>query len=333
MDGVEPVAVDVVMEAPASSYCSDADRARAALEEALVAARAPRHTKKGPSAPADARWSISLGVSAQASATTGKTVDAVIVDDTGAVVARRTIADRAARTCLPLAKAVGAWASLVLDAELARAKDDDDLKSLAPQASSDAGTGSHGPREREVRDAGVIGEGAPRSRPPSIELGSMGYIRNGVSSTGGVGGLSAFVTIEVSPGWILRPTLAFGRSTTRVPVTATEFAALSHVGSRVDFCRRIPGNYIERRGIELDLCAGLDGGVVTSDAISGNRSGTAPRLGFGPAANLRGELGAGIALEVRSLVGANFLTMPIFEEARTPLVFAAAELGVSMRLQ
>ena len=120
MDVVEPVAVDVVMEAPASSYCNDADRARAALEEALVAARAPRHTKKGPGAPADPRWSVSLGVSAQATATSGKSVDAVIVDDTGAVVARRTIADRAARSCLPLAKAVGAWASLVLDAELAR---------------------------------------------------------------------------------------------------------------------------------------------------------------------------------------------------------------------
>lgn len=333
MDVVEPIAVDVVMEAPAASYCADADRSRAALEEALSAARAPRQSKRGPLAPSDPRWSVSMGPSAPASGFSGRSIDAVIVDDAGAVVARRTISDRAARTCLPLARALGAWASLVLDAELARAKDDDDLKALAPPSDTSSVSRTSA-REREVRDAGVVGEGGPSSaRPLSIELGSMGYIRNGLSSTGGVGGLSAFVTIEVSPGWILRPTLAFGRSTTRVPITATESAALSHVGSRVDFCRRIPGNYIERRGIELDLCAGLDGGVVTSDAISGNRSGTAPRLGFGPAANLRGELGAGIALEVRSLVGANFLTMPLFEESRTPLVFASAELGVSMRLR
>lgn len=265
----------------------------------------------------------------------GKSVDAIIVDDSGAVVARRTISDRAARGCLPLAKAVGAWASLVLDAELARAKDDDGSKALAPPPStSDAPTPTPA-REREFRDAGVVGDAPPRARPPTIELGSMGYIRNGVSATGGVGGLSPYVTIEVSPGWVLRPALAFGRSTTRVPLDAsgTQAAALSHLGTRVDFCRRIPGNYIERRGIELDLCAGIEGGIITSDALAGDRTGTAPRFGIGPAANLRGELGAGLALEVRSLVGANLLTMPILDEARTPLVFAAAELGVSMRLQ
>ncbi|MBS2014654.1 MAG: hypothetical protein JST00_17330 [Deltaproteobacteria bacterium] len=327
---MEPIAVDVVMEAPAASYCSDADRARASLEEALAAARAPRHaSKKAP----DARWAVTLGPSAPAAGFSGRSLDAVIVDDVGAIVARRTISDRAARTCMPLAKAVGAWASLVLDAELARAKDDDDLKTSSPPSSDVASSSRVSAREREVRDSGVIEEGGPRPRPSSIELGSMAYVRNGLSSTGGVGGLTAFATIEVSPGWILRPALAFGRSTTRVPVTATESAALSHVGSRVDFCRRIPGNYIERRGIELDLCAGLDGGIVTSDAFNQGRSGTAPRLGFGPAANLRGELGAGIALEVRSLLGANFLTMPVLDELRAPLVFAAAELGVSVRLR
>ena len=55
----------------------------------------------------------------------GKSVEAVIVDDAGTIVAQRTLTDRNAHACVPLARAVGAWASLVLDAELARAKDDD----------------------------------------------------------------------------------------------------------------------------------------------------------------------------------------------------------------
>lgn len=108
---------------------------------------------------------------------------------------------------------------------------------------------------------------------------------------------------------------------------------LSHLGARVDFCRRIPGNYVERRGVELDLCAGVEGGVVTSDALaSDGRSGTAGRAGIGPAANLRGELGGGLALEVRTLFGTNLVATSILDESRPPLVFASAELGVSMRL-
>jgi hypothetical protein len=63
--------------------------------------------------------------SSSARPSTSKSAEAVIVDDAGTIVAQRTLSDRNLRSCLPLARAVGAWATLVLDAEMVRAKDDD----------------------------------------------------------------------------------------------------------------------------------------------------------------------------------------------------------------
>jgi hypothetical protein len=208
--------------------------------------------------------------SATAASSSSKSVDAVIVDDAGAVIAQRTLSDRSARLCVPLARAVGAWASLVLDAELARAKDDDTSSPpgrVAPFSGSTAPAPSISIAEaRPARDARPNAEGeAPSPVRRSVEIGTMVYLRNGMTATGGFAGVSPFVTIEVANGWVLRPSLALGRSTGPIPVTATESAPTSHLGARTDFCRRIPGNYIERRGIEADLCAGIEGGIVTTD--------------------------------------------------------------------
>lgn len=291
---------------------------------------------------------MSVAPSATTSAAAGrgagpKSVEAVIVDDAGNVVAQRTLTDRSAKVCLPLARAVGAWASLVLDSELARAKDDDGSQptpAVAPSgapASSATSTAVETRAPRQDRDTGAGTDGEPTPRR-SIELGTMGYLHNGLTYTGGFGGVSPFVTIEVAPSWVLRMALALGRSTGPILISESQTATLSHVGGRADFCRRIPGNYIERRGIEADMCWGVEGGMVTSDptgtasAAAEAAGGDAARLGLGPSATLRGELGAGIALEVRGLLGANLLTKPIRDEAAAPLVFAAAELGVSVRL-
>jgi hypothetical protein len=215
----------------------------------------------------------------------------------------------------------------VLDAELAHAKDDDgpaDAPVAAPARRSNAQAPVSDPwSDRETTSLGDARSSAPRR---SIEVGMMVYLRNGMTTTGGFAGLAPFVTIEVSPGWVLRPELLLGRSTSPLPVGA-EASGFSHAGLRADFCRRIQGNYLDRRGIELDLCAGLEGGVITADTTAARGSGTSGRLGTGPSANLRGELGAGVALEVRGVAGANLLAFA----PDTPLVFAAVELGASMR--
>jgi hypothetical protein len=353
VSAVDAVAIEAVLEAQAE--CSDLDRARAALSEALTAARAParggsRHRGARPTSPPSsesrdsslAHWTLTVTVSAASSSTTtkaaaAKSVEAVIVDDAGTIVAQRTLTDRTARTCVPLARAVGAWASLVLDAEMVRAKDDDASQpTLAttptptPSSARPAGTptltfGLAGqPRPRDSAAAApAVADAPPIKR--SVEIGSMVYIRNGMSATGGFAGASPFITIEVAEGWVVRPSLAFGRATEGVQGT-------SHVGGRGDLCRRIPGNYIERRGIEADLCAGLEAGVVTSQTGGGARGDSVGRAGIGPAANLRGELAYGLALEVRGLVGANLAQSPLAGHSAPPLVFAAAELGISVRL-
>lgn len=274
---------------------------------------------------------------AEGSSTTkpaGKSVEAVIVDDAGTIVAQRTLTDRSARTCVPLARAVGAWASLVLDAELMRAKDDDGSAPTPSPASSVPGPVSTdaSPLERAagrpVRDIVSSSEGEPYARSPrSLELGTMVYLRNGVLASGAVSGLSPFVAIEFANAWIVRPSLAIGRSTQGTPTV------INHLGGRADICRRIPGNYIERRGVEADLCVGMEGGVVTTQTGPSARGANAGRLGVGPSATLRGELGWGVALELRGLAGANLLLSPLLSDDGQPsLLFAAAELGVSVRL-
>ena len=351
VDVVEALAVEAAIEVRAD--CSDLDRARAALSEALVAASAPAHggsRLRGARAtsPSLAHWTVTMTVSSSSSSRAGavegvatakpvgKSVEAVIVDDAGTIVAQRTLIDRSARTCVPLARAVGAWASLVLDAELVRAKDDDGSE---PTPSPPAASSARGPASttasplelasgRPARDIGSSPEGEPFARVPrSLELGTMVYLRNGVLASGAVSGLSPFVAIEFANAWIVRPSLAIGRSTQGTPTV------INHVGGRADVCRRIPGNYIERRGVEADLCGGMEGGVVTTQTGPSARGANAGRLGVGPSATLRGELGWGVALELRGLAGANLLLSSLLsDDGQPPLLFAAAELGVSVRL-
>lgn len=358
---VDAVAVETVLEAHAE--CSDADRARVALSEALIAARAPAHGGTRPrgarstgvaggsdSRQADAsagpsRWTVTMTVSPPSRPGGLKSVEAVIVDDAGTIVAERTLTDRSSRVCLPLAHAVGAWASLVLDAELTRAKDDDGSDArVASRARSGSGFGSGSSR---VAPAFASVAGRPDDRDTvgsapsetaavprrSIELGAMTYLRDGLTATGGFFGVSPFMTIELWTGWVLRPALSFGRSISAIPISTAFASMTSHAGARADLCRRVLGNYIERRGLEADLCAGVETHLVTSDGNRWKAVDFAGRVGVGPSAALRGEMADGIALEMRGLLGANLVTAPLFEEARGPLLFAAAELGVSVRLR
>lgn len=328
---VDAVVVEAVLEARAE--CSDREQARAALNEALLAARAPSHggaSRHGarPTTSSSPHWTVTMTVGSPAPSP--RSVDAVIVDDAGTIVAQRTLTDRSARACLPLARAVGAWASLVLDAEMNRARDDDGCD--APPSSSAAppsATRTDPPlvlgRDGTVSDsapAPVVA--APRR---AVELGTMVYLRNGLMRTGGVAGLSPFVTVELTPSWVLRPALFFGRSTERIASsTGDDGSVVSHVGLRTNFCRRIPGNYIERRGVEADLCAGVEGGIVTPS----HGASTVGRFGLGPSVNMRGELGGGVALEIRALLGSNLVQ---YAAEQTPLVFASAEIGMSVRFR
>ncbi len=312
-----PLSVSVVHAVPVAvvlddhAYCSDADAARAALNEALLAVRVPaRGSQEG------AHWTVL--VTFAAAAPRAAAVDAAILDDEGGVVARRTLTDRSERACVPLARAVGAWASLVLDASVTRVEDGEGHPTPASFVVARA-------PELAMRDAADAPAPAQAARR-SVELGTMVYVRSGLVRMGVVAGVSPFVSVALTPRWVLRPALLFGRAA-GPDESATDQGGgpRHHVGVRADVCRRMPGNYTERRGIEADVCAGVEGGVVTGSAEAPDRPG---RLGIGPSANLRGELGGGVALEIRGLVGINVLEFA----PTTPLLLGSGELGVSVRL-
>lgn len=315
VESVDALPVDVVIEARAT--CPDAARARAALDEALAGARAP------------GAWTVRLEV--EEGGQRSRAATARIVDERGATIAERALGDRGAHGCAPLARAAGAWASLVLDDELARAKDPVDA--AAPPPRQEAAPRALASAWRALEDDDERDAAPPRreGRARTVEIGVMGYLRDGLAATSGFAGASPFVAVELSPGWFVRPALAFGSSTTLVPVDATLRTTLSHLGARLDACRRIPGNYIERRGIELDVCLGGDVAHVYGRS-SNEVSPMAFRASAGPSAALRGELGASTNLELRLLGGGSLARAPLHREAKPPVLFAAVEIGVSWRL-
>jgi hypothetical protein len=133
------------------------------------------------------------------------------------------------------------------------------------------------------------------------------------------------MTVAWSEIWVLRPSLAIGTSTAPIASNTPGGANVTYFGGRIDFCRRIPGNYIDRRGLEVDLCGGGDGGVAAS------KINDVVRASLGTSVVLRGELGNNFGVETRMTVGANLLRGGLGEDA--PFFVAAGEVGGSVRFQ
>ncbi|MBX3262967.1 MAG: hypothetical protein KF782_25035 [Labilithrix sp.] len=318
---MDAVPVDSVIEA--SAECSDRARAEELLSASLAAARGPRR-----SSAEEARWRLTMTVVAASPGI--KAADARILDDRGRLVAERTVSDRTSKSCVALARAVGAWAQIVLDDELVREHDEEAFREReaarrpAPEPRPIATTTT---LDAPI-DAGQEGAGEPRTAPArSFEVGTMLFLRNGAAATGGAFGVSPFVTVGIADKWVLRPSLMYGASTSRVPPDASNRENFSTVGGRLDVCRRMPGNYIESRGIEFDACVGGDATHVWSDRESVQRG------SLGPSAVLRGELGYDFGLEIRSMVGVNLSRAPFMSEQELPPFVAAAELGASVRFR
>lgn len=333
MQPVDAVPIDTIVEVRAA--CPDADRAGADLTGALARVNAPRRQPGS-----EARWTVTLRITNEAS---GPSARATIVDDAGDRVAERTLSVSHNATCVPLAQAVGVWASMVLDDEMARAKDREEAKGsvrvTAPSStaassapSPAAGASSKAPVARaepiartatEVEEDEVAPENTERTELGGhriVEIGLGGYARS--TGDGGVAGGAPFVSVEVAPRWFLRSSAGYGRAT-----------RLAHLFLRGDVCRRHPGNYWPRRGLELDACAGADVAYLEAwdDRDGHHVDASAPRVTLGPSVILRGELGAEVALELRGIAGVNVLGGSLLSPPQSPLM-ASAELGVSWRL-
>jgi len=299
--GVDVVPVDTVLEA--SAACADRARAEAALSASLAGMRAPRR--------ADGHWRLLVQVSTVSPGV--KSAEAQMRDDRGRLVAERVVRDKTT-SCVAIARAIGAWAQVVLDEELARTEPEapppppvvDEAPIVAPPS----------PRPS---DADLEPRGAPATR--TVELGTMLFLRNGAASTGGIFGVSPFLAYGRAT-WVLRVAAAVGTSTARVPPDASRSENLTYAGGRVDLCKRLPGNYIDRKGIEVDVCAGTDAAWVWSPLEA------RARWSAGPAAVIRGELGESVGLEVRTMVGANLL-----RSGGAGAVVVSGELGGSVRFR
>jgi hypothetical protein len=261
-----------------------------------------------------------------------------ITDGDGVPVARRSIAG-STPDCVGLARAVGVWASLVLDAEVrkarrpvastaAHASGGSALASAGTVATGGSGSGGEATTTEssadgtEPHEAGMgAGPAEPVTAWPApapeekaspehdwylhhdegraLELGAGVFLMTGAGG-GAVAGPTAFVVIEAGHGLFLRPSLGFGESLTSLP--PSDVKASTWAAGRFDTCIRMPGLYTRHHGMQLDVCGGTDIGMTAID--SGTVS-TLPYWDLGPSINLRGELGSRLSAVLRVAAGVN----------------------------
>ncbi len=190
--------------------------------------------------------------------------------------------------CRGLARAVGVWASLVLDAARERAgapvaTDETAQPPPSPVASAEVPRLPPWPADASPPDKpGEPDRPAPRAEDGArLELGVGAFLMTG---TGGepVAGPTPFVFFELAPGVLLRPSMGVGQSLGWL---------------RVDTCLRIQGRYSNRHGLQLDMCGGADLVVYYTWAARPDA--------IGPSVDLRGELGGDLAVALRAVVGLN----------------------------
>jgi hypothetical protein len=288
----------IVVEAV--DICRDPAQTEGALRQGLSAARAPR-----------AGWVIAMRVHAREKGQLGLHAEGVIEDDSGVALAHRDLSTQSA-DCEALARAVGVWASLVLDAELQRAREatptpdpgDTAITPWPPPA---------GPLVEESLDPATPDRDWSIPRDESHlqrDFGVGAFVDTGLGSP--VLGVTIFALIETrTRGLFVRPALLGGQSLTPPPG-----AALSEQlwgAARFEVGWRIPGLYAHRHGLFLELAAGPEVGLTSIATPSGASAGggTIPYLAIGPSVAIQGELGSPLALGLRGVGGVNIIRASI----------------------
>jgi hypothetical protein len=298
VDAAEPPRI--VFEDP--ERCKDGDRAEELLRRTLTPALAPA-----------GGWTVTLRIDRSGRALRG---EGEITDKAGAPVAHREVTGSGG-DCGGLARAVGVWASLVLDSELRRANA---AATDAQPESAASGAAANG--------AGTAASDAPATWPapavaekPSpehdwylhhddartLEIGAGVFLMTGTGG-GALAGPTVFVVVEAGHGVFLRPALAFGQSLTSLPPTDLKNSIWA--ATRFDACIRLPGLYTHRHGMQLDLCGGTDLGFTTVDSATTT---TLPYLDFGPSIDLRGELASRLSAALRLVAGVNLIRQPFVD--------------------
>jgi hypothetical protein len=249
-----------------------------------------------------------------------------ITDGAGAPVAHRTI-DRGGTACAGLGRAVGVWASLVLDEEVERAIENAPVPAPPAAPPQPAWPAPAPPPEKPSPESQLFLVHEKEER--NVEIGIASLAMSGTNN-GMIAGGSLFEVTEVGAGWFLRPSLQVGRSVLLlVGTTLGE--------GRFDACKRIPGNYLERRGLQVDLCAGPEVGFLRVDSYRTTGEGSAPQtlpvLAAGPSLDFRGELGNALSVLVRGVLNVNMVESTPDGVVSEPILVARAEVGLSWRLR
>lgn len=320
MDAAEPPRI--VFENPAR--CTDGRRAEELLKQVLARAQAP-----------GGGWLVTMRVDPTGPGALA--ADGAIKDEMGATVGHRVVTGKAS-DCGGLARAIGVWASLVLDAEVNRPP-----RPIPAVGEEPAPNQPNQPDKTEADAGPTVAEGRPVAAaetqpvpvwpPPApgeklvrrddartLEVGAGGFLMTGITGTGGdlLVGASPFVFVEVARGVFLRPALALGGS---VPSGSPR---MTIVVSRTDACVRFAGLYTSLHGMQLDICAGGDIGMLDADGR------VRAYVAFGPSVDLRGELGGDLAVVLRGLVDVNTVHSALLA---TPLWAGRGELAMSWRIR
>ncbi len=308
MDAAEPPRI--VVEGRES--CAGPDRVEEFLHDSLGKALAPAHA-----------WTVTMRVVPTGSH--GLRVQGEISNELGLPMAARVLSAPAG-DCRGLARAVGVWASLVLEQEVVRAK-------AAPVAASPPAQASAAPASDPMWPAPAED---PKPDPDfgwfqrheddrTFELGLAGFLMAG-TGVGALAGVSPYAIIEAGNGVFLRPSLAFGESLPALNSPPIVNAAL--FAARLDACLRLPGLYTKDRGMQLDACGGADVGVVSDETDNID----VPFLAVGPSLDLRGELGSALAASIRGVAGLN-LTSEHTGNVFQPLFSGRIELAFSFKVR
>lgn len=352
MDVTEPPRI--VWESPGA--CGTSAHSEDLLRQAVASARAP-----------GLAWVVRIRVEPTSDHTLR--AEGQITDEGGAVIARRLLSG-APGDCDGLARAVGVWASLVLDAQRSHAGSPESAKTRSGPAGSTASDGSSGATGSTAMEVALTDPpsafGAADSHPettwpapavlekPSpehdwylhhddertLEVGVGAFLMTG-TSTNTMAGASPYVVVEAGNGVFLRPSLAVAQSV--APLASAGEIRATWGAARFDTCLRLPGLYTRHRGIQLDTCGGADIGLThLGDAPQGSTGTpvnvvTMPFASVGPSLELRGELGGKLSVAIRGVAGLN-IARPAFDDGtgvrvETPVWSGRIEVALSWRLQ
>jgi hypothetical protein len=302
----------------AHDVCSNLEQAQDSLRAALGASVAP-----------ESGWRLRVFDERQG---THVVVTANLDDAQGNAIAHRVIDATASDRCDGVISALGVWAGLVLDAEVAKAKTHPKVL-VASNARTAASTNAPNTASNTTSDAATpLPELSPDATLPqhpkrTIEIGASATLSNSplnLYDAALVGG-DVFTLVEVVHSFFLRPSL--GGAASIGGGTAGYFDA------RMDACLRVPGNYVEHRGLLLDMCAGTElAGLYHQSASVGGTPGpttTDAIFAISPTIGLRGDLASDLAIEVRGL--ANFNVAHTGDT--TALLSVRAEVGLTWRVR